>query len=281
VSQNGAINKKVVLIGGAVVLSLALLSQNCSEVSFTEAELKNVGLDADGPGLQNDDTSSNNNPTDSNNNNQSTIDPLNPPVIVCNPLSGDMCDVDSNQGLIGNLYYLLPTTYPGVIGQALLDDYRDVGTKVDELILFTQINVTPRSWTAGFSNGNTDDSLILDSDGNVLLEWFSVDLHGYLDLPPGEYQFAMISDDGMQVIIDDEVVLYDDGTHSPRVHCSDNVVAFTDEDKSIQVRYFQGPRNQIAMQLFMKLKDEPGSCRTGAGSLSGSWTTIPKEHFYH
>lgn len=132
-------------------------------------------------------------------------------------------------GFEGRIYALSP-------GTGRLPDFRQltpVGT------VYTRVlNVPQQDFRKGFP-GVTDR-----------IEWFAIRYSGLFEIPEGgEHRFRLVSDDGSRLIIDDRVVIDNDGLHptvsreatvtlAPGVHC-------------IRVDYFQGPRYHVALQLFM------------------------------
>jgi hypothetical protein len=134
--------------------------------------------------------------------------------------------VDS-AGLQGQVYLLRE-------GTEKLPDFtsmKPVGT-----IYTASLNIPPQRWLRAFP-GVTNR-----------FEWFAIDYHGNFWLPAsGIYRFALQSDDGSRLWIDDQLVIDSDGIHpavtrfgslllSPGVH-------------HIRVAYFQGPRDMLALVL--------------------------------
>lgn len=216
-----------------------------------------------------------------------------PPIaeIICDPLDpmpNDLCQpmppsTDPNQsfpGLIGSLYFLSPTAHASLFGEdlknALLNDYVEFGIKTPFTVVMSQINVTPRPWEDSFISNQ--GNVVLDDQGNPLLEWFSLRLSGNIQLPQGSYQFAMISDDGMQVEIDGNQILNHDGTHAPKLDCASSTVTFNgNESKPIKVAYYQGPRYEIAMQLLVR----PFDANDNKCQEDNSWQAIPASAYSH
>ncbi|MEI8026680.1 MAG: PA14 domain-containing protein [Pseudomonadota bacterium] len=82
-----------------------------------------------------------------------------------------------------------------------------------------------------------------------LFEWFGIDARAKLMIPTsGSYKFRVLSDDGSILTIDNQVVIDHDGQHSPS--SKDGTVQLTQGIHELKVVYFQGPANQIALQLF-------------------------------
>lgn len=197
---------------------------------------------------------------------------------ICNPLTGDNCTTDTGAGLKGNLYYLTAALHGEMFGNDLgtanLADYYAVGVKVTTPVVMSQINVSPRAWDTGFVTGAGD--VVQANSNEKLFEWFALDLTGYIELPAGEYQLAQLSDDGMRVLVDGVTVLNDDGIHAPRWHCS-SLTVMGGAKLPIRVGYFQGPRVQIAMQLFIR----PTSKSSLPCGVTGEWEEVSASAFSH
>lgn len=103
-------------------------------------------------------------------------------------------------------------------------------------IYTTQLNIPPRHFTEGFP-GITKR-----------FEWFAIDYSGrFWIAQPGIYTFALASDDGSKLYIDDQLVIDNDGIHSiTRLTRSVNLPQGV---HSIRVSYFQGPRDELALIL--------------------------------
>jgi hypothetical protein len=104
---------------------------------------------------------------------------------------------------------------------------------------FTDVfNVTPRSFTAGFP-GVSERT-----------EWFAILYTGTITVTePGEHRFRVVSDDGAILRIDGEVVLDNDGQHGPvSVGALKSLEAGSHQ---LELRYFQGPRTTVALQVFV------------------------------
>jgi fibro-slime domain-containing protein len=81
-------------------------------------------------------------------------------------------------------------------------------------------------------------------------EWFSIRYTGSFRIERGgEYRFRLKSDDGSQLFIDDELVIDLDGVHD--AVSKRGVLELEAGVHTIAVRYFQGPRYTIALQLFV------------------------------
>jgi hypothetical protein len=79
-------------------------------------------------------------------------------------------------------------------------------------------------------------------------EWFAIEYTGRFWIEkPGLYRFALTSDDGSRLDIDDQRVVDNDGIH-PALTKSGNI-ELAGGIHRIRVQYFQGPRLQVALVL--------------------------------
>ena len=79
-------------------------------------------------------------------------------------------------------------------------------------------------------------------------EWFAIDYSGRFWIEnAGLYGFALLSDDGAKLAIDDQVVIDNDGLHPPAE--KNGEVELARGVHNIRVSYFQGPKWQIALVL--------------------------------
>ncbi len=142
-----------------------------------------------------------------------------------NPFGSATTDSTS---LKGDIYYLPE-------GTSSLPDFSSqspVGS------IYTKVlDIPTRSFTSGFP-GVTDR-----------FEWFAIRYTGTFNVDTeGDYAFRLVSDDGSRLFIDAQKIIDNDGVHSTR-SVSGNAY-LTRGQHSIEVDYFQGPREEIALQLF-------------------------------
>jgi hypothetical protein len=99
-------------------------------------------------------------------------------------------------------------------------------------------NVSPREFRQGFP-GVSDR-----------VEWFAIKYEGQFSIPKGGvYTFRLVSDDGSILYLNGLRVIDHDGIHSPT---SAKVrVQLVAGKHRLKLLYFQGPRYQIALQLFV------------------------------
>lgn len=139
-----------------------------------------------------------------------------------------------NDGFEGNIYTLPSNTRK-------IPDF-DTMISIGK-IYAKELNVPNRSWTKGFP-GVTDR-----------FEWFGIEYKGtFKAKKAGRYAFTLVSDDGSKLFIDDSLIVNNDGTHG-QIKKIGNIDLTTSTHK-IRVQYFQGPRTQIALQLYGNLEKE-------------------------
>lgn len=101
------------------------------------------------------------------------------------------------------------------------------------------LNVTPRRFTHGFP-GVSDR-----------FEWFMLEFRGKFEAQAdGDYEFRLLSDDGSIFWIDNTLVIDNDGQHPPQAKIKS--WHLTAGKHSMRLLYFQGPRTDVALQLFVK-----------------------------
>ena len=179
--------------------------------------------------------------------------------VVCDPFSstGDGTCV---KGLEANLYYLTGTQLQNPFTN--VDDYINKGVKANVDIYMSQLFVPTTLFSKGFStsSGNT----LRANDGSTLLEYFALQLKTYVKLDPandvaGKYQFAILSDDGSIVEYQQKgstawsTLIGNDGNHSTQLACDLTGISFTNDTRTaLRIKYFQGPRYEIALTLLWR-----------------------------
>jgi hypothetical protein len=103
-------------------------------------------------------------------------------------------------------------------------------------IYTSSLNLPPQNFMEGFP-GVTKRN-----------EWFAIDYSGkFWIADPGMYTFALLSDDGAKLYIDDQVVIDNDGLHPPQEKTG--ALDLAGGLHRIRVSYFQGPKYQVALVL--------------------------------
>jgi hypothetical protein len=130
-------------------------------------------------------------------------------------------------GLRGEIYYIRKNS-KRLPNFAKL---KPVGT-----IYTTSLDVPSRAFSQGFP-GVTDR-----------FEWFAIQYTGRFWIQkPGVYEFALTSDDGAKLYIDDREVIDNDGQHPPVTE--QRRVSLSGGIHRIRIPYFQGPRFMVALVL--------------------------------
>jgi hypothetical protein len=101
------------------------------------------------------------------------------------------------------------------------------------------LNVSPRNYTRDFPTAKMES--VVDN--------FAIRFRGRLAIEtPGTYTFALNSDDGSKLYINQNLVVDNDGVHLPR-YVQGNI-ELTAGMHHIEIHYFQGQPYQIALQWF-------------------------------
>jgi len=132
--------------------------------------------------------------------------------------------------LVGRLYFLPPGT--SSLSDAL------TSLPVEGVLWADRLNVTQRPFTLGFP-GVTKRT-----------EWFALVFEGsFVVDTAGSYQWRLHSDDGSKLWIDEQLVVDHDGLHPPT--SKSGAVELKSGPHRIRVAYFQGPAQEVALQLFV------------------------------
>ncbi len=105
-------------------------------------------------------------------------------------------------------------------------------------------DIAPRSWDQGFPGIEQR------------FEWFAIRYAGtFRTAEGGEYDFRISSDDGARLVIDGQLVVDNDGEHPPQ--SAHGKVQLPAGDHLMVLEYFQGPRFQINLQLWVTPPGKP------------------------
>jgi hypothetical protein len=138
-----------------------------------------------------------------------------------------------SNGLMGKVY-LLPDTTRRLPEFDTMQSVSTIYTKA--------LDIPPRSWTSGFPG-------IPDR-----FEWFGIEYSGaFKPVKTGKYFFKLVSDDGSKLYIDGKLIIDNDGAHG--ASSKKGEIFLDDSRHSIKIDYFQGPRFQIALQLFSNIEN--------------------------
>lgn len=105
-------------------------------------------------------------------------------------------------------------------------------------------DIPPRQWDQGFPG-------VAER-----FEWFAIRYRGAFRVAEaGKYSFRLSSDDGAKLVIDGKVVVDNDEQHPPRSRSGE--VELSAGDHAMTLEYFQGPRFEINLQLWVSPPGKP------------------------
>lgn len=138
-----------------------------------------------------------------------------------------LCESSADNKIVADLYVLPVNT-------SSLPDFNNLG--IEKTICLNQLDIAERAFDEGFP-GVQD-----------LIEWFGLDIKFTVDVPVnGNYTFALTADDGARLFVDNDELIDNDGLHSPITKTESLFLKRGQHE--INIRYFQGPRTQIALEL--------------------------------
>lgn len=183
-------------------------------------------------------------------------------LVICDPFNS--IEGGCKKGLKGNLYYLTDAQLQSPFTD--VQSYIDFGKKADVLIYMSQLLTPTRNFTDGFAT--SDQNVVTDDSGQKLVEYFALDFETVVKLgpadQPGFYQFGILSDDGTIVEIKDSptgayrTYINNDQEHATMLKCDRVGMNFDANTRlPMRVKYFQGPREQIALMLVWRKLDSP------------------------
>ena len=144
-----------------------------------------------------------------------------------------------------------------------LDRYtRDDARLLETTLFFQSLNVPTRRFTEGFPKFS--GAHVQGPDHTDLVEYFRLDFEGGLkltaDFPEGDYEFAVLSDDGARLELDGQAYLDSPGTQQTKLLCGGSGTGGTARSVNLsrtvelpfKLGYFQGPRYHIALMLLWR-----------------------------
>lgn len=159
-------------------------------------------------------------------------------------------------GLSGSLYYL-PAGSPNLNS---VNDYINPAYLDPNPVYLSDVNVPTRLNTQGFPDlfGNLLETTL----GVTLTTNFALDMQSTLVLSPsqsaGNYQFAILSDDGALLDYVDSGgnshnIVSGDGLHPTTFSCGSQAVFMAAQAQlNINLKYYQGPANEIALVMLWR-----------------------------
>ncbi len=183
------------------------------------------------------------------------------PPVVCDPFAAANI-VGPEYGISGQIF----AEGDSNIGYNLLSsfDYFTPARLFNVELVLSAIDVPGRRWQNGFSTPQGNQlKVIVNGVETPFIEWFAIQGTSKIVLAdgdlPGKKQFALISDDGSTLEIQDSAGVYqtmisNEGLHSQKLKVSESVLDFQNATSQFPMRinYFQGPRVHIALQLLWR-----------------------------
>jgi hypothetical protein len=145
------------------------------------------------------------------------------------PIFAD-CETTPDRPIVGDLYQLHPDT-------KALPDFKKM--KAIKKICLAQLDIKTRNFSEGFPGVEK------------LFEWFALDMRFTVKVPQsGKWEFKLVADDGAILYLDQDKLVDNDGQHETRERTGrSNLTAGV---HNFRVSYFQGPRYNMALELYWK-----------------------------
>lgn len=106
-------------------------------------------------------------------------------------------------------------------------------------IFVNEINVPTRAWNNGFP------------DLPEIYEWFAIEYTTTFRIgEDSNYKFRLVSDDGAKLWVNKKLVVDNDGVH--QFLPVSGSIKLAKGDHSFRLQFFQGPRYEAGIQLFVK-----------------------------
>lgn len=171
--------------------------------------------------------------------------------LVCSPFGDNSEPGDLKMGIKAELFYF--NSYQP--NYTTVKDFFKYANNSHRQIFFNQIFAPTRYFTRGFTSETGE--MFKTNEGLPLVESFGLKFRTTLklssDQEEGEYEFALIADDGAILKYKNSnnqwvELVNNDGVHAARMGCSSNTVNMTrDTELEVELDYFQGPRYAIAL----------------------------------
>lgn len=200
--------------------------------------------------------------------------------LVCDPLGGGGDSINFQAGLRAELYYLDTSEKNWYKVLKNVGEYYEEGIKSSQNYFFTDLFVPTRRFEMGFPLKT--GGVVKDDSGNDLNEYFALKFNTVLRLgpddPEGEYELALLTDDGSILSVREDDGVYrtyvdNDGDHPTRLGCGSKTLTMTrDSEHVIQIDYYQGPRYHIALVPLWRKIGEDGPLDEPLCGLTGNST---------
>lgn len=194
--------------------------------------------------------------------------------VVCGPFQTE--PVTPGHGLVGDLYALSANQCnSNAASCSTTSQYIQESNKVMRVEM-ASVNVPTRSFTSGFDT--TAGKVKYPGTSTDIVEWFGLKLRSQIQLGAGQtggkYQIALLADDGVTLRSGDSgaLLISDNQIHPSKISCTSFAIDLQPGQKyPIELEYFQGPRQHIAVMMFWRKMDgDPHStepeCNRAAGA---------------
>ncbi len=149
----------------------------------------------------------------------------------------------------------------------------------------SNFNFITQYYTTGFTDNSGN---ALQAGGSTMNEYFGLKFNGLIQIPSGvlpagttnaQYQFALVSDDGATLSINNQMIVNGDGTHASKMSCFSTptgttptlVTLSTTTAVPFELQYYEGPRCEIAlMMLYRKVPT--------AGNIADTLCALPQSN---
>jgi PA14 domain len=137
-------------------------------------------------------------------------------------------------GSVEGTVYAIPAT-----STALPTNWAALGAPITKL--YSQSwNIAPHDFKEGFPGVPGDR-----------VEWFAIRWEGTIHITNGGiYHFKVNSDDGSKLSIDGVLVVMNDGLHTAKI--AEGNTTLNAGNHTMVLEYFQGPKYQMALQVWVK-----------------------------
>jgi hypothetical protein len=188
-----------------------------------------------------------------------SVGTLSAPTVLCDATNPNNI-VSATSGLKGSLYFLKDTDARVNSSQDLIR----TGTRINADLFMNNVDVPTVVFTNGFATNKGQP--VANEKGDALVEWFAFDLKSKIRLATGdatgEYQLALISDDGSTLSVNDaggvlKPLIANENQHSTAMACATTTIDLkADSRLPMNLSYFQGPRDHIALiVMWRKVSD--------------------------
>ncbi|MGZ3698072.1 MAG: hypothetical protein ACXWPM_09860 [Bdellovibrionota bacterium] len=195
-------------------------------------------------------------------------------ALVCDPFHTGGSGEDG-QGILGHLFYLDPalSSFAGSVSEIQRNS-----TQIAADFHFSDLNIPTRPFDEGFTAQGGE--VIQTPSSETLYEYFSFHLESVLKLSeadaPGNYQLAVLSDDGSVVQLNPDgsgaqLWINNDGIHPSELGCASRVISMDASSRvPVVVDYYQGPRYHLALVLLWRRIADGASLSDAACGRSGN-----------